>query len=237
MGAEPPTGTAQVLDWYERARDQLVTAAIAVLPDAASPRPPSYAALAPVGSLVAVRRSAAPRTDRRRCRPSQRDRVAARRSRDAGGRPRPDRSGRDAVRDSSGYAGRAGGMIARHGQHVGVAGEVEPDLQIALLRPLQLAVEEDPLRARVAATAEHVPYVDVRRRPHRGSGVVEDVAVPPPSHRDGDGYDSLSHRMDGEGRRREADQVVNPARNDRVEERALRPRRGCRGGQEQACGN
>ena len=55
---------------------------------------------------------------------TKRDRVAARRRRDARLGPRPDRSGRDPACSRARYARRAGGMTAANGEDVSVAGKV-----------------------------------------------------------------------------------------------------------------
>ena len=68
-------------------------------------------------------------------------------------------------------------MPAAHDQHVGVAAEVRAHLHVAALGGGEPAVEEDPLRARIAPPADHVPQVDVGRGADHRGGVAEDVAV------------------------------------------------------------
>ena len=55
-------------------------------------------------------------------------------------------------------------MPAGHGQHVGVAAQVRADHHVAALGGGEPAVEEDPLQARVAPLADHVPQKDAGRR-------------------------------------------------------------------------
>ena len=124
-------------------------------------------------------------------------------------------------------------MPASHDQHVGIAAEIRPHLYVAALSGGQPAVEEYPLRAREAPHANHVPQIDAGRRTHHRGGATEDIAVCLPAEPDPDRHHSLPWRVNGHRGRREADEVVDPARDDRVKERVLDLPRGCSGGGEQ----
>jgi hypothetical protein len=124
-------------------------------------------------------------------------------------------------------------MPSVHRQHVGVAAEVRADPHVPTLGGREPTVEEDSLRARVAPSADHVPHVDAGRRADRRGGIAKDVPVGPSSDADLDRHDALPGRVDRERGRREADEVVDPKRDHRVEERVLDALRGRRGGREQ----
>jgi len=168
---------------------------------------------------------------------AQRDRVPARRGGNAGRRPRADRPRGDPPGGRTGHPRDTRGMLSSHRQHVGVATEVRAHLHMATLSGLEPAVEEDSLRAREAPASDHVPHVDVGRRAHHRCGIAEDVPVPPPSDADRDRHDPLPARVDAERGWCEADEVVDSARDDRVEEGVLNPLCGGRGGREQEGGN
>ena len=115
---------------------------------------------APVGAEARLCRPANPGA----CAP-QRDRVATRRGRDAGRRPRANRPGGDPARRCARHARGARRMAASHRQHVGVAAEVRADLEVATLGGREPAVEECSFRARVAPPADRVPQAG--QRTHR----------------------------------------------------------------------
>ena len=168
---------------------------------------------------------------------AQRDRVPARRGRNAGRRPRADGPRGDPAGGSTGHPRGTRGMATAYGQYVGVAAKVGAHPHVTTLRGLEPAVEEDPLRARVAARPDHVPHVDVGRRAHHRGGIAECVPVGPPSDADGDRRDRLPDRVNGERGRCEADEVVDSARDYRVEEGVLDALCGSGAGREQEGGD
>ena len=180
VGELPPTGTAQMVPPYRRARDQLVTAAIASLPEAACVSPPSWAARAPRGSLPPAPKRGSTNPSTPVPAPTERNRIAPGRRRHARRRPCANHTGHDSPRGGPRHTGAAAGVTARDGEHVRVAPQVCAHLHMAALGAPQPAVEEDPLRARIASPSDHVPQEDASRRTDHRGGVSEHVALRAP---------------------------------------------------------